>query len=56
MDFAEAMFHIGDHWGNDLSFWPSRFVSANPIEHSPGVAITTLDGRVTVYPNRPWID
>jgi hypothetical protein len=49
-------FAIGDHWGNDVTLWPSRFVSAEPTEGPDGVAITTLDGVIIVQSNRPWID
>ena len=48
-------FPIGDHWGNELTLWPSRFVSAER-EVGTGVAITTLDGVIRVHANRPWID
>jgi hypothetical protein len=49
-------FPVGDHWGNDIMLWPSRFVSAERIEAGAGVAITTLDGIILVRSNRPWID
>ena len=53
---AAVTFGIGDHWGNELSFWPSRFVSAERHAYDPGVTIITLDAKVVVHPNRPWID
>ena len=49
-------FGVGEHWGNVLTFWPSRFVAGNHDSASGQVTVTTADGTVRVYPNRPWID
>ena len=50
MSFPES----GDHWGNVIPLWPSRFLSADA--ESRQVTVRTTDGTVRVYPNRPWID
>jgi hypothetical protein len=51
-----VVFQIGEHWGNDLAFWPSRFVDGENILPRRTLRITTSDGVVIVGPNRPWID
>lgn len=56
-DVADAEFAVCFQLGGgDLSFWPSRFVSAAPHDVGNGLTVTTLDGRVDVFSNRPWID
>ncbi len=56
IDFDEeaVCFQLGG--GGTLEFWPSRFVSAARLDVGNGVGLITLDGRVDVYSNRPWID
>ncbi len=49
-------FRIGDHWGNALVFWPSRYVNAASEPTTGAVTVRTADGTAYVYPNRPWID
>lgn len=53
-DEAAVCFQVGD--GGTLEFWPSRFVSAALLEVGNGVGVITLDGRIDVFSNRPWID
>jgi hypothetical protein len=49
-------FRIGDHWGNVVTLWPSRFLRGDVDRGGRGVTVTTTDGIVRIHPNRPWID
>ena len=49
-------FQIGEHWNNNLVFWRSRFIRAEIGVDGRSVEVFTADGRVSVFPNRPWID
>jgi hypothetical protein len=53
---AATTFRIGDHWGNVVTLWPSRFLTGDVDPGDRGVTVTTTDGTVRIYPNRPWID
>lgn len=50
-----VMFLVGD---GVLDLWPSRFLSASPIEHRLGwFEVRTKDARILVGPKRPaWFD
>jgi hypothetical protein len=53
---AATSFRVGEHWGNVVTLWPSRFLHGDIDSAGKGVTITTADGTVHIYPNRPWID
>jgi hypothetical protein len=53
---APTTFRVGDHWGNVVTLWPSRFLRGDIHAGSRGVTVTTTDGTVRIHPNRPWID
>jgi hypothetical protein len=49
-------FRVGDHWGNIVTLWPSRFLDGRLDAVGRAVTVTTADGTVRISRNRPWID
>ena len=50
-----VMFAFDDDYSHTFSLWPKRFEDG-AVDEVNGISITTRDGRLRVYRNRPWID